>query len=147
MPYYIFLKLDLIADDNIVEKVQEDILSYETSFYNFIKFDLPLWLFKCNIMVPHMILNRENGSITQNYNPTISKVWKESLSHIFFESSTDCCICLKTLNDLDEVYQSKCCKIFVSHSLCFKEKKTDLDTDKHCYVCGVNEKAEKRHID
>ena len=41
-----------------------------TNFYNFIKFDLPLWLFKSNIMVPYMILNRENGSITQNCNPT-----------------------------------------------------------------------------
>ena len=78
VPYYIILKLDVIADDNINEKVQQDILSYEDNFYNFIKFDLPLWLFKSNIMVPYMILNRENGSITQNCNPKISKVWKES---------------------------------------------------------------------
>lgn len=124
VPYYIILKLDLIAEDNIIEKVQTDILCLETRIFLFFKFDLPLWLFKCNIMIPHMILNRENGTVTQNYNPTIRKIWHEAWNHIFYESSEDCCICLKEIDDIDDVNQSKCCKIFVSHSLCFKEKKT-----------------------
>lgn len=116
VPYYIILKLNLIAEDNIVEKVQTEILSLETWFFHFIKFDFPQWLFKCNFMIPNMILNRENGTQTKNYNPTMSKVWREAFNHMFFESSTDCCICLEQLDFLDEVIQSKCCKIFVSHS-------------------------------
>jgi len=103
VPYYIILKLNLIAEDNIVEKVESDILSLETWFYQFIKYDLPLWLFKCNIMLPNMILNRENGAKTTNHSPSMAKVWSVAYNHMFFESSTDCCISLEPLDFLDEV--------------------------------------------
>lgn len=62
LPFYLTLKLNLIAQTNTVEAIESDLYAFEAAVFHFFKFGLPLWLFNCNIMVPYMILNRENGS-------------------------------------------------------------------------------------
>ena len=143
IPFYVVYKLDFVHPDNMIPSVLQTIESFESAVVQFVKFDFPLYLFRCNNMVPYMILNREGSKRCE---PSFTEVWRIALRHALYDTCLHCCICREVLDEDDEVYSSKCCKICPSHAKCFEEIKEELDTDSYCYICGMNERGERRNM-